>query len=144
MECPFNLDSRSHVDLTVLPTPALDAELSEIKVPIGRPARFPCKFPGHATRFVGSSCGPEGACTWISCYLQHSLLAGQARLHNFHTNNSVSGRLDQGISRFLDGELSPYARRLSLGLLHGAMSVPGHLCQVLRCRLLKQPAAASR
>lgn len=136
--------SRSHVDLTVLPTPALDAELSEsrrrLEDRLGTRVDFLAAPRGLLDRRVvrrALAFGYRAICS-TRCL---PAKPGSTIFTRITLYRGVSIKEFHG---FLDGELSPYARRLSQGLLQGAMSVPGHLCQVLRCRLLKQPAAASR
>ena len=136
--------SRSHVDLTVLPTPALDAELSESK----------CRLEDRLGTRVDFLAAPRGLLD--RRVVRRALALGYRAVCSARCLPAKPGSktftritLDRDVTikefnGYLNCELSPYARRLSRGLLHGAMSIPGHLCQVLRCRLLKQPATASR
>jgi peptidoglycan/xylan/chitin deacetylase (PgdA/CDA1 family) len=136
--------SRSHVDLTVLPTPALDAELSEsrrrLEDQLGTRVDFLAAPRGLLNRRVvrrALALGYRAVCS-TRC------LPAKPGSKTFTRITLYRDVTIKEFNGFLDCELSPYARRLSRGLLQGAMSVPGHLCQVLRCRLLKQPAPASR
>jgi peptidoglycan/xylan/chitin deacetylase (PgdA/CDA1 family) len=136
--------SRSHVDLTVLPTAALDAELGESKRRLedglGSRVDFLAAPRGLLDRRVvrrALALGYRAICSTRCLPAKPgSKIFTRITLYRDVTIKEFHG--------FLGRDLSAYARRLSQGLLQGAMSVPGHLCQVLRCRLLKQSAAASR
>jgi peptidoglycan/xylan/chitin deacetylase (PgdA/CDA1 family) len=135
---------RRHVDLTVLPTTELDAELSESKRRLedrlGSRVDFLAPPRGLLDRRVvrrALALGYRAICSTRclpakpeSTIFTRITLCRDVTIKEFHG--------------FLNGELWPYTRRFSRGLLYGAMSVPGHLWEVLWYRWLKQPVTVSR
>ena len=140
----FQSHSHRHVDLTVLPTPALDAELTEsqrrLEDRLGSRVDFLAAPHGVLNRRVirrALGVGYRAVCStrcWParpgSTILTRITLRRDVQIEEFHG--------------FLTGELWPYARRLSSGLLHRPLAIAGHLCRVLRYRWLKQPATVSK
>jgi peptidoglycan/xylan/chitin deacetylase (PgdA/CDA1 family) len=136
--------SHHHVDLTVLPTPALDVELSESKRRIedrlGSRVDFLAAPHGVLDRRVvrrALAVGYRSVCStrcWParpgSTILTRITLRREVQIQEFHG--------------FLTGKLWSYARRLSRGLLHRPQAIAGHLGGVLRHRLLKQPVTVSK
>jgi peptidoglycan/xylan/chitin deacetylase (PgdA/CDA1 family) len=136
--------SHRHVDLTVLPTPALDAELSESKRRLedhlGSRVDFFAAPHGLLDRRVvrrALAVGYRSVCStrcWParpgSKIFTRITLRRDVRIEEFHG--------------FLTGEVWPYARQLSRGLLLRPLTISGHLCGVLRYRLLKQSATVRK
>jgi peptidoglycan/xylan/chitin deacetylase (PgdA/CDA1 family) len=136
--------SHRHVDLTVLPTAALDAELTESKQRLedrlGTRVDFIATPRGVLDRRVihrALAIGYRAVCStrcWParpgSTVITRITLHREVQIEEFHG--------------FLTGDLWPYARRLSRGLLLRPVNVAGHLWGVLRYRWLKQPAAVSK
>lgn len=133
-----------HVDLTVLPTPALDAELRDSKQHIedrlGSRVAFLAAPHGLLDQRVvrrALAVGYDAICStrcWParpgSSIFTRITLHQDVQLEEFHG--------------FLTGEIWPYARRLSRGLLYRPLAVASHLSGVLRYRLLKLPTAVSK
>jgi len=134
--------SRSHVDLTVLPASVLDAELSESKYRLedrlGTCVDVLAAPWGLLDRRVvqrALALGYRAVCS-VRCL---PAKPGSTTLTRITLERDVTIKEFDG---YLNGEMSTYGRRLSRGLLEGAMSIPRHFCQVLRCRLLKKRATA--
>jgi peptidoglycan/xylan/chitin deacetylase (PgdA/CDA1 family) len=140
----FQSHSHSHVDLTVLPNLALDAELTESKQRLeerlGSRVDFLAAPHGVLDRRVvhrALAIGYRGVCStrcWParpgSIVATRITLRRDVRIEEFHG--------------FLTGELWPYARRLSYGLLHRPRAITSHLWGVLRHRWLKHPVTVSK
>lgn len=136
--------SHRHVDLTVLPTADLDAELTRSK---------DC-LEDHLGARVDFLAAPHGLLN--RRVVRQALLAGYHAVCSTRCLPAFPGSkvftritLHRDISNdefrsFLKCELSPYARRLSRGLLHRPRAIAGHLNGILRYRLLKQPAVVSK
>jgi peptidoglycan/xylan/chitin deacetylase (PgdA/CDA1 family) len=140
----FQSHSHRHVDLTVLPTPALEAELTESKRRLedclGSRVDFLAAPHGVLDRRVvrrALAVGYRAVCS-TRCWPARpgSTIFTRITLHRGVQIEEFHG--------FLTGELWPYARRLSRGLLHRPLAIAGHLCGVLRYRWLKQPATVSK
>jgi hypothetical protein len=128
----------------VVPTPALDAELTESKRRLedrlGSRVDFLAVPHGVLDRRVvrrALAAGYRAVCStrcWParpgSTIFTRITLRRDVQIEEFHG--------------FLTGELWPYARWLSLGLLHRPLAIAGHLCGVLRYRWLKQPTTVSK
>ena len=140
----FQSHGSRHVDLTVLPTPVLDAELLESKK----------YLENHLSRpvdFIAAPCG-----VWDGRVVNRALAAGyravcSTRCLPARPGSTVLTRItlrrDIPIGEFhsfLTGEVSPYARRLSRGLLLRPRNIASHLYGVLRHRWFKQPTAANQ
>lgn len=140
----FQSHGGRHVDLTVLPTPALDAELLESKKflehHLERPVEFIAAPCGMLDRRVvdralaagyravcGTRCLPARSGSTV---LTRITLHREIPLGEFHS--------------LLTGEVWPYARRLSHGLLLRPQNFAMHLYGVLRHRWLKQPVAVGK
>jgi peptidoglycan/xylan/chitin deacetylase (PgdA/CDA1 family) len=140
----FQSHSHRHMDLTVLPDLTLDAELTESKERLedrlGSRVDFLAAPHGVLDRRVvhrALEVGYRGVCStrcWParpgSAILTRITLRRDVQIGEFHG--------------FLTGELWPYARRLSHGLLHKPLAIASHLWGVLRHRWLKQPAPVSK
>ena len=140
----FQSHSHRHVDLTVLPNLTLEAELTESKQRLedrlGSRVDFLAAPHGVLDRRVvhrALAVGYRGVCStrcWParpgSAILTRVTLRRDVQIGEFHG--------------FLTGQLWPYARRLSHGLLHSPLAIAGHLGGVLRYRWLKQPATVSK
>lgn len=136
--------SHRHVDLTVLPTAALDAELAESK------KRLEDRL-GTRVEFLAAPCGLLNRRV-----VERAIAAGyhavcSTRCLPARPGSTVLTRitLHRGIligefHSLLAGEIWPYARRLSRGLLLRPLNMAGHLYDVLRHRWLKQPTIASQ
>lgn len=136
--------SHRHVDLTVLPTADLDAELTASKK---------C-LEDHLGARVDYLAAPHGLLD--RRVVRRALLAGYRAVCSTRCLPAFPGSrvltritlhrdifIDEFRS-FLKCELPPYMRRLSRGLLYRPRAIAGHLTGVLRYRLLKQPAAVSK
>ncbi len=140
----FQSHSHRHVDLTVLPNLTLEAELTESKQRLedrlGSRVDFLAAPHGVLDRRVvhrALAVGYRGVCStrcWParpgSAILTRITLRRDVQIGEFHG--------------FLTGELWPYARRLSHGLLYSPLAIAGHFYGVLRHRWLKQPATVSK
>jgi peptidoglycan/xylan/chitin deacetylase (PgdA/CDA1 family) len=136
--------SNRHVDLTVLPTEVLDAELGESKRRLedrlGSRVDFLAAPHGLVDRRVVNAAlalGYRAVCSTRclpaspgSTVFTRVTLYRQVQIAEFHG--------------FLTGNFWPYASRLSRGLLNRPLAIAGHVCGVLRYRWLKQPAAVSK
>lgn len=133
-----------HVDLTVLPNAELNSELRDSKRlledRLGSQVDYLAAPRGIVDRRVirwALSAGYQAVCS--------------TRCLPAKPNSTVFTRITlyrdvtiKEFDAFLKGKLRPYASRLSLGLLQGALSIPAHLCHVLRYRWIKQSATATR
>jgi peptidoglycan/xylan/chitin deacetylase (PgdA/CDA1 family) len=140
----FQSHSHRHVDLTVQPTPVLDAELTVSKR----------RLEDRLSSRVDFLAAPHGVLD--RRVVRRALAVGYRAVCSTHCWPARRGstiftritlRRDVQIEEFhgfLTGELWPYARRLSLGLLHGPLGIAGHLCGVLRYRWLKQSTTVSK
>jgi peptidoglycan/xylan/chitin deacetylase (PgdA/CDA1 family) len=135
--------SHRHIDLTVLPNPALDSELNESKRlledRLGSQVDFLAAPRGILDRRVvrrALALGYRAVCS-TRCLPARpgSTIFTRITLHRGVTTKEFRG--------FLKGEVWPYARRLSRGLFLHPIVIPGHLCQVVRHRWLKWPATPS-
>ena len=140
----FQSHSHRHVDLTVLPSLNLDAELTESKQ--------------HLEDRLGSRvdflAAPHGVLD--RRVVHHALAVGYRRVCSTRCWPARPGapivtritlHRDVQIEEFhgfLTGELWPYARRLSHGVLHRPRAITSHLWSVLRHRWLKQPVPVSK
>lgn len=136
--------SHRHVDLTVLPTADLDAELTASKNcledRLGARVEFLAAPHGLLDRRVvrrALLAGYRAVCS-TRCL---PALPGSKVLTRITLHRDIP--VDE-FRRFLKRELPPYMRRLSRGLLHRPRAIAGHLNGVLRYRLLKQPAVVSK
>jgi len=136
--------SHRHVDLTVLPIAALDAELTESKQRLedrlGTRVDFIAAPRGVLDRRVihrALAVGYLGVCS-TRCWPARpgSTVITRITLHREVQIEEFRG--------FLTGEFWPYARRLSRGLLLRPVNVAGHLLGILRYRWLKQPFEVSK
>lgn len=140
----FQSHSHRHVDLTVLPTPVLDAELTESKRRLEDrlSSRVDFLAAPHGVldrRVVGRALtvGYRAVCS-TRCWPARP---GSTILTRITLRRDIQIEEFRG---FLTGELWPYARRLSSGLLHRPQTIVSHLCGVLRYRWLKQPTTVSK
>jgi peptidoglycan/xylan/chitin deacetylase (PgdA/CDA1 family) len=140
----FQSHSHHHVDLTVLPTPALDAELTESKLRLedglGRRVDFLSAPHGMLDRRVvrrALALRYHAVCS-TRCWpaIRGSRVFTRITLHRDVQIEEFHG--------FLAGNLWLYAGRLSRGLVHGPVRVAEHLLGVLRHRWFKLPAAVSK
>jgi len=136
--------SHRHVDLTVLPALELDAELTESKRRLedrlGSEVDFLAAPHGLLDRRVvrrALALEYRAVCS-TRCWpaSPDSTVLTRITLHREVQTEEFNG--------FLTGNLWPYARRLSRGLLHRPVAIASHLCGVLRYRWLKQPATVSK
>lgn len=140
----FQSHSHRHMDLTVLPDLTLDAELTESKQcledRLGSRVDFLAAPHGVLDRRVVHRALKVGYCGVCStrCWPARP---GSAILTRITLRRDVQIEEFHG---FLTGELWPYARRLSYGLLHKPLAIASHLGGVLRHRWLKQPAPVSK
>jgi peptidoglycan/xylan/chitin deacetylase (PgdA/CDA1 family) len=140
----FQSHSHRHLDLTVLPTPALDAELAESKQ----------RLEDHLGAQVDFIAAPRGVLD--RRVIRRALLIGyravcSTRCWPARPGSTVITRVTlhrevqiEEFRGFLTGEFWPYACRLSRGLLLRPLGVAGHLWGILRYRWLNQPAAISK
>jgi peptidoglycan/xylan/chitin deacetylase (PgdA/CDA1 family) len=140
----FQSHSHRHVDLTVLPSMTLDAELTESKQcledRLGSRVDFLAAPHGVLDRRVvhrALAIGYRGVCS-TRCWPARpgSVIATRITLRRDVQIEEFHG--------FLTGELWPYARRLSHGVLHRPWAITSHLWSVLRHRWLKQPVPVSK
>ena len=140
----FQSHSHRHVDLTVLPDTALDAELTESKQRLedhlGAQVNYIAAPRGVLDRRVvrrALTLGYRAACSTRclparpgSVILTRITLRRDIEIEEFHC--------------FLSGDVWPYARRLWRGLLLRPVNAANHLYGVLRYRWLKQSAAVTK
>lgn len=133
-----------HVDLTVLPTPALDNELAESKRrledKLGTRIVYLAAPHGVLDRRVvrrALAVGYRAVCS-TRCWPARP---GSTILTRITLQRDV--QIEEFLA-FLKGDLWPYARRLSRGLMHRPVAIATHFTGVLRHRLLKQPASVSK
>ena len=140
----FQSHGSRHVDLTVLPTPVLDAELMESKKVLehrlDRPVDLiaaPCGVLDGRVVNRALAAGYRAVCS-TRCLPARPGATVLTRI-TLHRDISVGE-----FHSFLTGEFLPYARRLSRGLLLRPQNFASHVYGVLRHRWLKQPTVASR
>jgi peptidoglycan/xylan/chitin deacetylase (PgdA/CDA1 family) len=140
----FQSHSHRHVDLTVLPSLTLNAELTESKQRLedrlGSRVDFLAAPHGVLDRRVvqrALAVGYRGVCS-TRCWPARpgSVIATRITLRRDVQIEEFHG--------FLTRELWPYARRLSRGVLHRPWAITSHLWGVLRHRWLKQPVPVSK
>lgn len=136
--------SHRHLDLTVLPNAALEAELTQSKQcledRLGIRVDFIAAPRGVLDRRVihrALAIGYRAVCStrcWPAC--PGSNVISRITLRR--------GTQIEEFCGFLTGEFWPYARRLSRGLLLRPLGISGHVWGILRHRWLKQPAMVSK
>lgn len=140
----FQSHSHRHVDLTVLPTPQLNFELSESKHlledRLGIRVDFLAAPHGVLDRRVvdqAVAVGYRAVCS-TRCWpaSPNSRVLTRITLHRNIPIGEFHG--------FLSGNPWPYLRRLSRGLLYRPLGLAGHVGGVLRHRLLKLPVTVSK
>lgn len=136
--------SHHHLDLTVLPTPALESELTDSKRRLedhlGSPVKYLAAPHGLVSRRVVRSAlanGYQAVCS-TRCLPANprSKVLTRITLHRDITPD--------GFHAFLTGEVSGYARRLGRGLLYRPRTLAERLVGTVRYRWLREGAPVSR
>jgi peptidoglycan/xylan/chitin deacetylase (PgdA/CDA1 family) len=136
--------SHHHLDLTVLPTQALEGELTDSKRCLEDHLACPVEFlaapHGLVSRRVVRTAlvnGYRAVCS-TRCWPANprSSVFTRITLHRDITPDGFHG--------FLTGEVSSYARRLSLGLLYRPRTIAERLVGTIRYRWLRQAAPVSK